>query len=167
MMKGNVGRSHTCGIRGGHNEGLQEGFLDGRAKCYLLCQDRGIKVSSKCHEPVDFTTWERSMKEESDLDSVHGGVVGLNFLDSFGLLYTPFELGVVLFVGMLTTNEISQHGRHQHQMIVLYPNHIIVLEEISDDSGEFEVCLLVCQPIGFIEVHFTWVVVKQRPEDRV
>lgn len=66
------------------------------------------------------------------------------------------DLNVLLAV----TDLLPQHLREQHQVIVVDPDHISVLDISDDCLGEESVDLAVCAPCGLVERDLTGVVVE-------
>ncbi len=64
-------------------------------------------------------------------------------------------------------NLFAQHGRHEHQVVVVYPYHVVVLYILCDSLCEQAVGLGVCVPSGLVEGNLTGVVVEERPHDLV
>lgn len=89
-------------------------------------------------DAIDFATWKWSMQEEA------------NF-----------------YVLSCRPDCFTQQGRKEHQMVVMYPDNVVILYIIGNRLCEKLVRGLVCLPSFFVESDFTRVVVKQWPEDRV
>lgn len=81
--------------------------------------------------PIDLATGERSVEEEPDFDIV---------------LSVP--------------NLLSKHFGEQHQVIVVYPNQISILNFLRDSFGEQAVGFFICVPCRFIKRDFSGVVMK-------
>lgn len=88
--------------------------------------------------PIDLATGEGSVEEEPDFDIV---------------------LGV--------PNLFSKHFGEQHQVIVVYPNQISILNFLRDSFGEQAVGFFICVPCRFIKRDFSGMVMKERPKDRI
>ena len=97
----------------------------------IAMQDTQEKLIAHGQNPVDLTTGERRVQEESDLD----------------ILLTVADL-------------LTQHLRQQHQMVVVDPDQIAVLDFLCNSLGEKTVCLLVCLPGGLVKSNLTGVVVE-------
>jgi hypothetical protein len=52
-------------------------------------------------------------------------------------------------------------------MVILHPDHVATANHRTDCFRELEVGFAVCEPVLFVKVHFTGVVMEQRPEDGV
>jgi hypothetical protein len=87
---------------------------------------------------VDFRTGERCVEEKADLDVL---------------------LGVA--------NLLAQHLGHEHQVVVVHPDHIIILDVFRDGLCEEAVGLHVRLPRRLVECDLTGVVVEKRPHDGV
>lgn len=89
-------------------------------------------------DTIDLRRGERSVKEEADLDVL---------------------LGV--------TNLLAQHGRHEHQVVVVDPDHIVVLDVLCNSLREQAVGLGVSFPGRLVKGDLSGVVVEKRPHDGV
>lgn len=52
-------------------------------------------------------------------------------------------------------------------MIVLHPDHVSTTELCPNHLRKFEICLSVRQPVLFIKVHFSGMVMEQRPQNGI
>lgn len=73
------------------------------------------------------------------------------------------NLDILLGVAELFT----EHSRHEHQVVVVYPYHVVVLYILCDGLCEQAVGLGVCVPSRLVEGNLTRVVVEERPHDFV
>ena len=89
-------------------------------------------------DSVDLGTGERCVQEEANLD-------------------------ILLGIAEL----LAQHGGHEHQVVVVHPDHVVVLYVLCDGLCEQAVCLGVGVPSGLVEGNLTGVVVEERPHDLV
>lgn len=89
-------------------------------------------------DPINFGTRERRVQEESNLD----------------VLYAVAEL-------------LTKHCRHQHEMVIVDPDEVVVLHLLCNFLGEDSVRVTVGNPGLFIEGNLARMVVEERPEDRV
>ena len=87
-------------------------------------------------DSVDLATGKGSVKEEADLD-----------------------------VLLLVPNLLPKHCRQEHQVIVVHPNHVVVLDIFSNGLCEEEVGFTVRLPRIFLKGHIGWMVVQQWPQD--
>lgn len=62
---------------------------------------------------------------------------------------------------------LPQHLWKKHQMIVMDPDQVAILDFFRDRLSEKAVRLFVRLPRGFIEGNFAGVIVEQRPKDRI
>lgn len=97
----------------------------------ITMQDTQEKLIAHGQYPVDLTTGERRVQEESDLDIL-----------------------------LAVTDLLAQHLRQQHQMVIVDPDQIAVLDFLCNGLGEKTVRLLVCLPGGLIKSNLTRVVVE-------
>ena len=104
----------------------------------IAVEETGKKGLSDRQDSVDFTAGEWGMEEEANLD--------------------------VLFC---RANHFAKHLRKEHQVVVVDPDEIAILDILDDCLGEKMVDFLVCGPRGLVERDLTGMVVKEGPEDRV
>ena len=64
-------------------------------------------------------------------------------------------------------NLLSKHFWEQHQVIVVYPNKVTILNFLRDSFGEQAVGYFICVPCRFIERDFSGVVMKEWPKDGI
>lgn len=89
-------------------------------------------------DTVNFGRRERRVQEEANLDVL---------------------LGVADF--------LAKHLRQQHQMVVVNPDQIAILNVLDDSLGKQAVDFAVSGPCALVKCDFTGVVVEKRPENRV
>jgi len=89
-------------------------------------------------DTVDLTAGKWRMKEEANLD------VALGF-----------------------ANFLTNHCGHEHQVVVVNPDEIVVLNVLSDCLCEQPVDLFVGIPRGLVEGDLTRVIVQKRPENLI
>jgi hypothetical protein len=94
-------------------------------------QDTQEKLIAHRQDSVNFTAGERRVQEESNLDIL-----------------------------LAVTDLLAQHLRQQHQVVVVDPDQIAVLNFFCDSLGEKPICFLVCLPGGLVKGDFTGVVVE-------
>lgn len=104
----------------------------------IAMQDTQKKLIANRKNTIDFTAGEWGVQEEADLDIL-----------------------------LAITNLLTQHFRQQHEMVVMHPDQIAVLDFLRDGLCEKAICLLVSFPGRFVKGDFTGVVVEQRPENGV
>lgn len=97
----------------------------------VAMQDTQQKLIANGENAVDLTAGERSMQEEPNFD--------------------------VLFA---ITNLFSQHLRKQHEVVVVDPDQISILDFFRNGFGKESVGLLVSLPGRLVERDFTRVVVE-------
>ena len=73
------------------------------------------------------------------------------------------ELNILLSVADL----FAEHSWQKHEMVVMYPHHVVVLNILGDGLCKQAVCLGVCAPCRFIKGYLPGMVVEKRPQDRV
>lgn len=61
----------------------------------------------------------------------------------------------------------SQHRRHEHQVVVVHPDHVIVLYVLCNSLCKQTVGFGVCVPGRLVEGDLTRVVVEERPHNLV
>ena len=101
-------------------------------------QNTSQQLLSHRQDSVYLGRWERSVKEETDLDVL---------------------LGVA--------NLLAEHLWEQHEMVIVHPDHVAVLHVFDHGLGKEAVDLAVGGPGGLVERDFSWVVVEEWPEDGV
>ena len=89
-------------------------------------------------DPVDFATRKRRVQEES-------------YLHVLGLV----------------TELFAQHRRQQHQVIVVNPDEVVVLNMLCKLFGEDAVRIAICNPSVLVKADLTGMVVEKRPQDGV
>jgi hypothetical protein len=65
------------------------------------------------------------------------------------------------------SNLFAKHLRQEHQVVVVDPNEVIVLDVLEHRLGELTVHFLVRSPGRLVEGDFAGMIVKEWPEDRV
>ena len=73
------------------------------------------------------------------------------------------DLDVLLGVA----DEFAQHLGEQHQVVVVDPDHVVVLYIGGDSLGKEGVDFVVGGPGGLVEGDLTGVVVEEGPEDLI
>lgn len=91
---------------------------------------------SHWQNPVNFTAREGGVKEEANLD----------VLDSITQLF-------------------PEHGRHEHEVIIMDPDQVVILDGFRDLSGKDPVCVAVGDPRTLVKADLARVVMEQRPQD--
>lgn len=61
----------------------------------------------------------------------------------------------------------SQHGRQEHEVVVVHPNHVSVLNVRSHCFGKEQIGLIECIVCLFVKGDLSRVVVEERPEDGI
>lgn len=89
-------------------------------------------------DSVDFRAGEWSVQEEADLHIL---------------------LAVAKF--------LTQHGRHEHKVVVVYPHHIVVLDFLCDSLREQAIGLGVPIPSRLVKGDLSGMVVEKRPHDGI
>jgi hypothetical protein len=62
---------------------------------------------------------------------------------------------------------LAQHLRHEHQVVVVDPDQVVVLDVLCDSLCEQAIGLHVTLPRRLVECDLTGVVVEERPHDSV
>lgn len=90
---------------------------------------------------VNFATREWRVEEEADLDVVNASILGGNLL--------------------------AKHLRQEHEVIVVNPDEVIVLDVLGDLLCKLAVGVLVGSPVGLVKGDVGRVVMKDSPQDLV
>lgn len=80
-----------------------------------------------------------------------------------GSVQEEANLDILLCVAKL----FSQHRRHEHQVVVVDPDHVIILYVFRNSLCEQTVGFGVCIPGRLVKGDLTGVVVEKRPHDFV
>jgi hypothetical protein len=72
-----------------------------------------------------------------------------------------------LHVCLSLANFFSQHGWKKHQMVIVNPHEVTVLNFFCNNFGEEPVRFLICVPCRLIESNLSGVIVEQGPQDGV
>ncbi len=65
----------------------------------------------------------------------------------------------------LLGNLLSEQRRKKHQVVIVHPDDIAVLRNLSHGVGKSHISSLIRGPGGFIKVNFAWMVVEERPQN--
>jgi hypothetical protein len=68
---------------------------------------------------------------------------------------------------LLASNLLSEHLRKKHQVVIMHPNQIAILNFFRDGPRKKSVRFLIGIPGRLIEGYFTGMVVEKRPENRI
>jgi hypothetical protein len=60
----------------------------------------------------------------------------------------------------------KEHGE-QHKVVILHPDHRILANLLANNLSKSQVGNAVCEPVFLVEIHFTRMVMEERPEDGV
>lgn len=71
------------------------------------------------------------------------------------------------YISFLMADFLSQHLRQKHEMIVVYPDQVSVVDMRSNGACKLLVSLSVRFPIFLDECDFAWVIVEERPQNGV
>jgi hypothetical protein len=83
-----------------------------------------------------------------------------------GSVQEEANLDILLWVfGLL--EKLTKHRWHEHQMIILDPHHIIVLNILGDFFCKQAIGLGIGMPGRLVKGDFAGMVVKERPEDLI
>lgn len=104
----------------------------------VALEDAKQQLLANRKDTVDLAAGERSMQEEANLDVL---------------------LGVADF--------LAQHLGQQHQVVIVDPNEVAILDILDHLLGEQTVDLLVGFPGGLVKCDLAGVVMEKRPENRV
>ena len=72
-----------------------------------------------------------------------------------------------LDVALRVANFFAKHGRQKHEMVVVDPDQIVILNILGNLLCEQAVGLAVGVPCGLVEGDLTGVVMEEGPKDRV
>ena len=64
-------------------------------------------------------------------------------------------------------NLLAQHLGEEHEVVVVHPDQVAVLDVLDDRLGEEAVDFLVCGPSCLVKCDLTRVVMEERPEDGI
>lgn len=117
------------------------GIVVGMEADEVTAEGANQEVYSVWQDSVDLTAWEGCVEEETDLDVLDG------VLHLFNLF--------------------SQELWEQHQVVIVNPNGISLLDNVDDGLCELTVCLDVCFPVRFVKADLVWMVVEERPENGI
>lgn len=104
----------------------------------IAVQNTFQNLVSHRQDTVDFTTREGSVQEEAQLDIL-----------------------------LCLANRFSKHGWKEHEMIIVYPYKVIVLNIFGYSFGEELIGGFVSLPSLFVECDLTRMIVEQGPKDRI
>jgi hypothetical protein len=68
-----------------------------------------------------------------------------------------------LEVGHALTTHLADHGWQEHEMIVVHPNGVTILEVLCNNLSEYLIGGCVCIPGVFVEGDLAWVIVEEWP----
>jgi len=68
-------------------------------------------------------------------------------------------------VSFRVANFFSDHGGHKHEVVVVNPDQVIILNIAGNGFGKETVDLLVGIPSRFVKGDFTRVIMQKSPED--
>jgi hypothetical protein len=63
------------------------------------------------------------------------------------------------------TKFFSEHCGEKHQMVVVNPYHVAVLDVFGNSFGKQSICFSVRTPCRFVKCYFAGMVVEERPKD--
>jgi hypothetical protein len=101
--------------------------------------------------------------EHTAEDLVSDGEDAVDLGAGEGCVQEEADLDVLLGVA----NLLAQHLGHEHEVVVVHPDHVVVLHVLRDRLGEQAVGLHVCLPGRLVEGNLTGVVVEERPHDGI
>lgn len=104
----------------------------------VAMQDTEQQLVPDWENSVDLAAREGRMEEEADLD-------------------------ILLAIADLLT----QHLREEHQVIIMHPDQVAILNFLRNRFGEKTVGLLVCFPGGLVKGNLTGMVMEEGPENGV
>lgn len=104
----------------------------------IAVQDTQKDFITDREDAVDLTAWERGVQEEADF----------NVLPGIPELF-------------------AKHGWKQHQMVVVHPYQVIILDIFRNCLCKQAICFCICLPCGLVEGNLSRMVVEKWPEDGV
>lgn len=93
---------------------------------------------SHWENPINLATRERRVQKESNLDVLYAG-----------------------------TELLSQHGRHQHQVVVVDPNDVVVLDLLCHLASKDAIRISICHPGILVKRNLAGVVVEEGPQNGI
>lgn len=72
-----------------------------------------------------------------------------------------------LHVLLGVANLLAKHRGQQHEVVVVNPDHVVILHIFRDGLCEQAIGFSVCVPSRLVEGNLSGVVVEQGPQDRV
>ena len=101
-------------------------------------QDPEQDLVSNGQDPVDLAAGKGRVQEEANLDVLLG-----------------------------RANLLTEHGRQQHQMIIVHPDQIAILDILDDGLGKQPIGFSVCVPGHLVKGNLPGMVVEEWPQGRV
>ena len=108
------------------------------------------------------------MEKEADLNALYRLTTIERVVFRFDTLSNIRELVGCEFPGELRAGDetTKEHGE-QHKVIILHPHHRILANLLANNLSKAHVGHAVCKPVFLVKIHFTGVVMEERPEDGV
>jgi len=63
------------------------------------------------------------------------------------------------------THSLPEHGWEEHEMVVVYPDQIVILQCLCDSFSEQLIRISVRYPRAFVEANLARMVMEQGPQD--
>ena len=108
------------------------------------------------------------MEKEADLHALDRLTTIERIIFRFDILSDIRKLVGCKFPGKLRTgNETAKEHGEQHKVVILHPHHRILANLLANNLSKAQVSNAICEPIFLVEIHFTGMVMEERPEDGV
>jgi hypothetical protein len=108
------------------------------------------------------------VEKEADLHALDRLTTIERIILRFDILSDIRELVGCKFPGELRAGDetAKEHGE-QHKVVILHPHHRILANLLANNLSKAHVGNAVCEPVFLVEIHFTGMVMEERPEDGV
>ena len=108
------------------------------------------------------------MEKEADLHALDRLTAIEREIFRFYILSDIRKLVGCKFPGELRAGDetAKEHGE-QHKVVILHPHHGILANLMANHFSKAQVGNAICEPVFLVEIHFTGMVMEERPEDGV
>src|SRR5712671_2120881 len=108
------------------------------------------------------------MEKEADLHTLDRLTTIERVIFRFDILSDIREFVGCKFPGELRAGDktAKEHGE-QHQVVILHPHHRILANLLANNLSKTHVGNAVCEPVFLVKIHFTGMVMEERPEDGI
>lgn len=101
--------------------------------------------------------------QDAEQDLVTDGQYAVNFAAGERSVQKKAEFDILFCL----TNLLAEHGRQEHEVVVVDPHEVVVLDVRGDCLGEQAIGFGVRIPSRFVECDLTGMVVEEGPEDGI